>query len=347
MRYAVGLAHPVHCSIDLQRPGAHYGRLAVPYSYNLGGWANLQVPIASLRNGDGPTVLLLGGNHGDEYPGPVAILRLWRELRLEDVRGHLLLVPFLNPPAAQAGTRLSPLDGRNFNRCFPGNPAGSPSEVLAHFVSTVLFPMADTVIDLHTGGRSLAFLPTAHMHWVPDPAQRAAMLAAAEAFLTDVAFLYADVAGSGLLPVEAENQGKIVVTTEMGGGEVVPASVHRLCQRGLSNVLRHRGVLRGPVLTREELGMAPARWVESLDRDDYRFAPESGVFEACADLGQDVEAGALLGQVHSIERPDRPAEPILAHRAGMLIAARGPSLVRQGDCVAVIAHDIVPHLRES
>ena len=38
---------------------------------------------------------------------------------------------------------------------------------------------------------------------------------------------------------------------------------------------------------------------------------------------------------------------ILAHRAGMLIAARGPSLVRQGDCVAVIAHDIIPHLRES
>lgn len=329
---------PIHSTIDLDAPGAHYGHLAIPYSYNLGGWANLQVPIASLRNGSGPTVLLMAGNHGDEYPGQVAILHLWRQLTAAQITGQLILVPCLNPPAAHAATRLSPLDGKNFNRCFPGSPQGTPSEILAHYLTTVLFPMADVVIDLHTGGRSLTFLPTAHMHLVPDPSQRRAMLAATEAFLTDVAFLYADVAGAGLLPVEAERQGKLVITTEMGGGEAVPASVHRLCQKGLRNVLVHCGVLDG----QEEKRLSPARWVQALDREDYRFAPESGLYESCVDLGESVLKGATLGLIHFLERPDRPATPVVAHQDGMLIAGRSPSIVKQGDCVAVVAHDVDP-----
>lgn len=328
----------IHATIDLTAPGAQYGHLAIPYSYNLGGWANLQIPVASLRNGEGPVVLLMAGNHGDEYPGQVAILKLWRELSLDDVRGHLILVPCLNPPAAHAATRLSPLDGKNFNRCFPGNPTGTPSELLAHYLTTVLFPMADVVIDLHTGGRSLTFLPTAHMHLVPDLGQRHAMLRAAEAFLTGVAFLYADVAGSGLLPVEAENQGKVVITTEMGGGEVVPASVHRLCQRGLRNVLIHCGVLRGVAAVRER----SVRWVQALNREDYRFAPESGLYESRADPGDMVEKGDVLGLIHYLERPDRAPERVLAHESGLLIAGRAPSIVKQGDCVACIAHDVDP-----
>ena len=328
----------MHSSIDLSKTGAHYGHLAIPYSYNLGGWANLHVPIASLRNGSGPTVLLMAGNHGDEYPGQVAILNLWRELKAADITGHLILIPCLNPPAAHAATRLSPLDGKNFNRCFPGNPQGTPSEILAHYLTTVLFPQADTVIDLHTGGRSLTFLPTAHMHLVPDPAQRRAMLAATEAFLTDVAFLYADVAGTGLLPVEAESQGKIVITTEMGGGEVVPAAVHRLCQRGLRNVLIHTGVLSGNLEIRKQ----PIRWVQALDREDYRFAPESGLFESCVDLGDAVNEGDTLGRIHFLERPDREPVMVKAHASGMLIAGRAPSIVKQGDCVACIAHDVDP-----
>lgn len=330
----------IHSTISLTARGAHYGHLAIPYSYNLGGWANLQVPIASIRHGEGPTVLLMAGNHGDEYPGPVAILHLWRSLREHDVTGQLILIPCLNPPAAQASTRLSPLDGKNFNRCFPGNPKGTPSEMLADYLTTILFPMADVVIDLHTGGRSLDFVPTAHMHLVDDAAQRKAMFAATDAFLMDVAFLYADVAGSGLLPVEAERQGKIVITTEMGGGEVVPARVHRLCQRGLRNVLLHCGVLRGKAQTREELGLQPARWVQSLDRDDYRFAPESGLWEACVDLGEAVRAGDVIGRIHFLERPDRAAEEVLANADGILIAGRGPSIVKQGDCVGCIARDV-------
>ncbi|MBC7967599.1 MAG: succinylglutamate desuccinylase/aspartoacylase family protein, partial [Fuerstia sp.] len=273
-------------SVDFQKPGKQQGFMQVPYSHNLGGWANVMIPITTVANGTGPTALVLGGNHGDEYQGQIAALKLARELTPEMVTGRIILIPSLNFPAARAATRLSPLDGMNMNRAFPGNPEGSVTSQIAHFLTTVLFPLSDVVIDIHSGGRSMEFVPCAHMHLVADLEQRRKMLAAMLAWNTDFCFLYADIAGSGLLPVEAENQGKLVVTTELGGGECIPASVHRIAQSGLRNVLIHVGALRGVEQTRESLGKTPTVLTQALNREDYLLAPESGVFEVCVELGE-------------------------------------------------------------
>ena len=334
----------IHSTVDFSRSGKQHGQLCVPYSYDLGGWANLLVPVCVVSNGPGPTALVMAGNHGDEYPGQVAILRLMRELEPENVRGRVILVPALNMPAAKAATRLSPLDGKNLNRAFPGRADGTPTEMVAHFLTTVLFPLADIVIDIHTGGRSLDFYPCAHMHLVEDRQQRRQMVEGTLAWNTDFAFLYADIAGTGLLPVEAEKQGKIVITTEMGGGEPVSAAVHQLTQNGLRNALVHFGLIEGKKVTREELNLLPTRWVQALSRDDYRFAPESGIYESLEPMGTEVAAGQPVGMIHFLERPDREPQPVVANAAGILLATRGPSLVAQGDCVACIAHDVDPAL---
>lgn len=335
-------ASPIHATVDFARPGKQLGHLGVPFSYNLGGWASIMLPVGVIAFGSGPTALVMAGNHGDEYPGQVAILRMMREIDPQQVRGRLILVPSLNMPAAKAATRLSPIDGKNMNRAFPGRPDGTVTEVIAHYVSTVLFPLADIVIDIHTGGRSVDFYPCATMHLVPAGPQRQAMLAGVEAWNADFNFLYADIAGTGLLPVEAERQGKTVITTEMGGSESVTAGVHHLTQSGLRNVLVHCGVLTGEKTTRARLGLPPARWVQSLSKDDYRFAPESGIHENLVPLGSVVFAGQPVGQIHFLERPDRAPEPVLALSDGILLATRGPSFVAQGDCVACIAHEVDP-----
>jgi N2-acetyl-L-2,4-diaminobutanoate deacetylase len=337
-------ASPLYSTVAFDRPGKQTGFLGVPYSHDLGGWANLMMPLCLVANGHGPTALVMAGNHGDEYPGPIAILKLMREVTPEMVRGRLILLPALNVFAAKAATRLSPWDGKNLNRCFPGRADGTLTEQVAHYVTTVLFPLADAVIDVHTGGRSTDFYPCAHMHLVPDREQRRKMKEGTLAWNTDFAFLYTDVAGTGLLPVEAENQGKVVITTEMGGSENVTAQVHRLTQSGLRNVLIHLGVLAGEKVTRQQLGLPPTRWVQALDRDDYRFAPESGLYENLVPLGDEVAAGQPVGQIHFLERPDREPVVVVANAAGVLIATRAPTLVGQGDCVACIAHDVDPRV---
>jgi predicted deacylase len=330
----------IHSSLDLNASRKHQGFLQVPYSYNLAGWANLLIPVTVVANGRGPTALVLAGNHGDEYQGQIAIMKLARELRPEQVTGRIIMIPSLNLPAAKAATRLSPVDGKNMNRAFPGNPNGTVTEMIADYLTTVLFPMSDIVIDIHTGGRSLAFVPCATMHLVKDREQRRKMLDAMLAWNADFAFLYADIAGSGLLPVEAENQGKIVVTTEMGGGEMIPASVHRITQSGLRNVLVHVGVLSGKEETRTSLGLPPPVLLTALDRGDYLLAPESGIYEGLVELGHAVEAGQPVGQLHFLERTDREPVVIRARSAGYLVASRSPAHTGQGDCVACIGHAV-------
>ena len=306
----------------------------MPRSSNTAGWASTYVPIVTVANGSGPTVLVLGGNHGDEYEGQVAALELARGLRPEQVSGRVIVVPVLSMDASKAGTRLWP-SGANFNRSFPGSPGGPANEQLADFLTRVLFPPSDVVVDMHSGGRSTYFIVCSHMHVVDDTEQRRRMLEGMLAWNTDFHYLYIDVAGSGLLPVEAENQGKVVVTTELGGGGHVTAATHRIAREGLANVLRWSGVLEGEVVTRDDAVILDGR-----DPRNYLFAPESGVFEALVDPGEAVSAGQPVGRSHFVERPDRPPEVIEAELDAVVCGIRAISTTVQGDSVVVTGQPI-------
>jgi len=329
--------HPIECTVDLSAPGRQVGRLEIPKSTNTGGWAHQFIPIATVANGEGPTALVMGGNHGDEYEGQVAGLRLLRELRPEELHGRVIVIPCLSPEASRGGTRLWP-NGVNFNRSFPGRIDGPANEQLAHFLSTVLFPLADYVIDIHSGGNTGRFIPCSHMHVVDDPAQRRAMLEGMQAWGSEYHYLYIDIAGHGLLPVEAERQGKIVVTTELGGGGFVAASTHRLAWEGLQNVLRHAEILDGEAVKRDP----PATILDGRDPRNYVFAPASGIFETLVDPTDPVSAGQLVARIHSLEFPEREPEPVYAPLDGVTACVRAPSRCEQGDNVLVFGQPIEP-----
>jgi len=329
----------VSCTIDLAAPGKQIGYLAFPKITNTAGWASTFVHIASIAGGDGPTVLVLAGNHGDEYEGQVAALRLLQELRPEQLSGRVIVIPVLSPAASKANTRNWP-SGANFNRSFPGRSDGPPNEQLADYLTRVLFPLADVVIDMHSGGRSAWFLPCSHMHVVAEPTQRRAMLEGMEAWCSDWHYLYIDVNGTGLLPVEAENQGKLVITTELGGGGRVPTPVHRLAWSGLTNVLRHVGVLEGEVQTRASLGLPPAVILDGRDPANIVVSPEDGMFEAMFEPGDPVAAGEPVGRLWFVDRPDRPPERLLAPRDGFVAVTKAIPVTEQGDCVFVLGQPI-------
>src|SRR4051794_36727951 len=141
---------PIHCSIDLDAPGKQLGQLELPRSSNTSGWSHLYVPIISIKGGDGPVALVVGGVHGDEPEGQVAALRLARETEPADVPGQLIVVPCASPDASRAYTRLWPT-GANFNRSFPGAPDGPPDAQLADFFTRFLMPRAEIVVDMHSG----------------------------------------------------------------------------------------------------------------------------------------------------------------------------------------------------
>ena len=79
------------------------------------------------------------------------------ELKVEDILEEVIIVPYLNFPAVLAGTRLSPVNGKNMNRSFPGNPDGSMTQKIADYVYRELVMRSDVVLDFHSGVNSMIF----------------------------------------------------------------------------------------------------------------------------------------------------------------------------------------------
>lgn len=327
---------PVWTDIDYERDGKQSGYLGVPQSTNSAGWATVFVPVIVLRNGPGPTALFFGGNHGDEYEGPVTLLNLARELDPARIRGRIILVPALNLPAVLNGTRLSPLDGMNMNRAFPGNPAGTITSQIAHYVAGQLIPRADLVVDIHSGGRSMHFLPSVNMHRMSDPVQMQAMLTAAKAWGAPYVFIYRDVAGAGLLPSYAESLGKVTLGTELGSASQFGAAMLGIAARGVRNVLALHGILPSESSTPSGAPIV----IASEERDDYVMAPADGIFEPFVELGDAVSAGQVIGQMHTVTQPDWPPIPVRALTSGLVMSRRAFPLTKHGECVLVVARPV-------
>ena len=155
-------------TLDFDRDGKQIGWLHLPHSVTRSAYGVLPIPVAVIRNGPGPQVLLTAGNHGDEYEGQVVLTRLIQELQPEQIRGGLIIIPALNQPAVLAATRVSPLDAGNLNRIFPGDSDGGPTWQIADYVEQHLLTRVEVVIDFHGGGASLDYRPHASTHFAPD-----------------------------------------------------------------------------------------------------------------------------------------------------------------------------------
>ncbi len=323
----------IKASVDLGRTGKQHGQLQVPNSSNSSGWGSLLVPITVIANGDGPTVLFTGANHGDEYEGPLALLKLARDLQADQIQGRVIILPALNYPALMAGSRLSPIDGRNMNRVFPGRHDGSVTELIAHYVYYELVTQADAVVDLHSGGSSMIFSPCAVIHRLDDPDQQAACLAAGRAFGAPLLLVLRELDRAGMLDSVVEDLGKVFVSTELGGGAMLTPRTVAIAERGVRNILRHFGILSGAP------DFEPPRLLETPD-DAYTMALADGLYEPCAEVGAALRAGDMLGRIHFPDAPEREPLALRVARDGLLITRAGRGWVRRGDTIAVLASDV-------
>ena len=322
---------PITASVDYDRDGIQHGFLKLPHSHDGSAWGHVMTPITVVRNGDGPSVLLAGGNHGDEYEGITALLKLANRLQPEQITGRVIIVPMLNHPAVLNGTRTSPLDGGNLNRCFPGNPAGTLTEKLADYLTRYLVPISDVVLDIHSGGKTLDLLPFAATHRMADKAFEARCLAGAAAFGAPYTLFMAELEGDVLFDSAVEEQGKVFISTELrGGGTTTPETI-AIAERGIDNVLRHAGVLGG------EVDVLPSMALEIPDGDAYRVSEHAGILEFAVSLGDWVKEGEVIARIHDMHRTGTTPQEYCAPYNALLIGRRHPALVNVGDTFAVLA----------
>ena len=328
-------------AIDFTRPGKHHYRAA----FHLDGtWGYSLVPITVI-NGLRPAayaagVAVFGGTHGNEYEGQVAVKRLCHDLDAADLAGRVILMPQLSERACAAHTRSAPDDGMNMNRAFPGNARGSVSARIAHFVKQRVFPHVQVVIDLHAGGREASFPICTSLHPIADPARQEAALAVARLFDTPFVYLYTRSMASGLLTDEAEEEGRIAIGGEFGFGEGTSVRGVAHAYEGVTNVLRYKGMLPGPITRVDPERTAAPRVVQAPDLADYVPCPDDAIWEPVVTVGQDVAANQLLGRLHDFaDHASAPVE-ITAHRAGVVIAMHFGAVCRRGATLYVIAQDV-------
>lgn len=233
-----------------------WGEIPVPAGFE----DHLRPPLLAIVRGSsgGPTVYIGAGTHGDEFNSIEAVRRVALQLEPNAVRGTVILLPLHNRAAFEARRRHTPADGRDLDSSYPGDRAGSPTEVLAHMLFHEAMLKADCALDLHTaarGGWNLVHALTA-----PDTPE-ASVQAQQIASLFGVRVLVAlespkegylgqtigwDLTHS--LFVQASSKGIPCSIIEFGeGGRLEPDQVE-LGIQGILNVLAGLGVLdRAPV----------------------------------------------------------------------------------------------------
>jgi predicted deacylase len=323
--------------IDFEKEGKQRGFLRLPHSTHASAYGWIPIPIACIKNGEGPTVLLTAGNHGDEYEGQVALMKLIRRLEPADVKGRIIILSSLNFPAALAGRRVSPIDDGNLNRSFPGNPDGTVTQMIAQYVETVLLPMSNVALDLHSGGSSLMYIPAALTHHYEDSAQAAKVKELLDVFGAPISFIFIMPQGEDrTLSAGADRKGLLHIGTELGGGGTVQPHVLRIAEEGLARVLMHVGALRRPLT---DAPPPKTRHLVVGGVDYFVYAPDSGLFEPHVDLGAEVKAGQSAGAIHFQDTPWR--EPTIVHfpRDGVVICKRIPGRTERGDCLFHLGSD--------
>ena len=331
------MAMSVHVTVDLDKSGKQTGFFHIPLSVHDDAWGVIRIPIAVIGNGHGPTVILEGGNHGDEYEGPIALGEIIRTLDPGVVSGRLIVIPAINLPAVDAGRRTSPVDGLNMNRSFPGDALGSPTRQITAFVNDVLFPMADAFLDLHSGGSSLDIVPSAVIEPVADAAQHQRNVAAVQAFGAPMTIVIDNRGDPRTATASAACAGLTVVGTEMGGGGTVSIDALGICRRGVRNVLAHLGVL-APEMAEPPVAPSPIYSIPAAG--GHVLASDQGVFEPFHANGTVVHAGQPAGRIHFLADPGRPPVELAYEADGIVFGRRQPGRVKPGNCCLVVARPI-------
>lgn len=287
----------------------------------------IEIPYVDVRGpADGPHVTVIAGVHGTEYTSIAAVRRLAARMEHEVVAGRVTAVPVVNLPAFWARSPfVVPADGKNLNRCFPGDPGGTDAEVLASWLFETFVVGVDRLVDLHAGDLPEALEPFAIFEESPvEGASREMALAYGLGHIVRQTRAVRTVAGSSC--AAAADIGVPAIVAESGqNGLVEPAAVDRHVT-GLTNVLRHLGVLAGQAVPGEELAGRPAVQHEGWH---WLRTPVAGWWEPAVPVGAGVEAGALLGTVS--ELLGGVVHEVRAPEAGVLLfLTTSPAVTEEG-----------------
>jgi predicted deacylase len=257
--------------------------------------AGEDVPAFRIGSGE-PSISVIGGIHGCEYSSIAAVTRLMRELEQTKLNGTVTGVPVVSMESFRARSPfVVPQDGKNLNRSFPGDPAGSYTDRLAHDIFTQLIEPADAVLDLHGGDLVEALEPFALFH---QPEARELAMAFNLPYVVD---------SQGTLEGTTSGAGRLGVIAEAGGIGQLKDDAVALLGNGAINALKVLKVLDGePEPSRSKL----------VNRFEWLYSGPGGFWVPAVKTGEAVTQGQSLGEIRDLygeprQRVEAPVDGVV------------------------------------
>lgn len=284
--------------------------------YELHTKTKIEIPVFVFRsNQPGPTVLFSAGMHGEETNGIEIIRKLIAREDLKKLHcGNVIAIPVINSVSFLYGSRDLP-DGRDLNRCFPGNKNGSFGSRIAYDLMKQIIPLIDFGVDFHTGGAKISNSPQIRCVFeFPENLELAKKFS--PPLIIDSKYR------EGTFRKEAAKKGKSILVYE--GGE----------SKRFDYVAINEG-LNGCFRLMKNLGMTdidvPNNVSVKIIKDTWIRSNFSGLFHMKVVNGAYVSKGDLLGVICSPF--EKQEHQILSTVDGYIIGINNHPVVNQGEAL--------------
>jgi len=291
--------------------------------------ATLRIPVASLPSGNtvnlfahvyrskkaGPTMLVIGGIHGDEINGIEIVRRAVKSGMFKKVRkGSVIAIPLLNIYGFINYARGFP-DGKDVNRSFPGSKKGSLASRIAYTLTHDILPLCDFGLDFHTGGASVYNYPQARAYRDDKDCMDLAQL-------FNMPLLVKTGLITNSLRKVAHTKGIPFVVFE--GGESLRMDEFSINEglKGIRRVLYGKGMSKTVEPEIATVEFETASWLR---------AHRSGLFVYKKKSGDHVEKGQVLGII--TDPYGGPETKVKARKKGIIFGHNNKPVINQGDAL--------------
>lgn len=313
--------------IELPPPGTtQRGRLTFSHPM-LADWS---WPVTVTRGAtDGPRIALISGVHPTEYPAIEANIRVTRALDPATLRGTVVSLPLIDVPAfLPRSPFVCPIDNKNPNRFFPGDPNGTFTEVMNDAIFRAVIAPSDVLIDLHGGDLVEALVPFVIYSVSDAAAVDDASAAMGRAF--GLPYLIANrpkPGGLGGTTIQAAAAAGIpAILPEAGSCGLLTEPETCMLVDGVQNVFHHLGMLDGP----------PAEVPAPTEVSEFSwlFSPAEGMWYPSIAVGATVRQDQELGVIRDLFG-DQIAAVNAPHDGDVLFVTTSPAMKEGGVLLAV------------
>ena len=280
---------------------------------------------------EGPVLYVQAAIHGDEVNGVEVLRRLVTGLDPSTLRGVLIVIPIANGSGFTQHSRRNFFDEEDMNRVWPGKESGSMSQQIAFHLYQQAIRHADYVVDLHTASSNTL------LHVVygqgDEKSRKLAEVFGLEVLLEEA--IDDDLRRSrftGKLRNVLTERGVPAITPELGGTNCLKEEHIVLGVRGMTNVMKHIGMLDGEVALPEQ----PQITLRGSHLDEV-WAQQGGIWIAQVKAGERVQQGQRLGYIYSV-RTFEIMEWVTAPYDGYILGLTDIPVINTGDALVNICH---------